>query len=114
MAGVEGKPASFNTIEVTRGPQVEKIHVPHVLKPEGERKFACGVAELMEGLFELPVCLITFLFPGILSRVHDHSGACFCCNGKAVGHDSYGCRADGFKEGGNIHPVVGCVEHKVR
>ena len=51
MAGIEGKPASFNTIEICRSAKVEKIHVPHILKPEGKRKFTCGVAEARAGTF---------------------------------------------------------------
>src|SRR4030042_5287912 len=113
MAGIEGKPASFNTVEICRSAKVEKIHVPHVLEPESEREFTCGVAKLMQGLFELPVGLHTLLFPGKISRVHDDTCTNLSCNRKAIGHDLYACRADGFKERGYVHPVVGCMENKI-
>src|SRR5208337_2904992 len=72
MPDIKGERCPVNDREVFRGPQVEEVHVPHVLEREGERELAGSTGKLGEGFSELAVGLLPFLLPGKIARVEDY------------------------------------------
>ena len=48
VAGIKGEAGGSDEPDIFRGPQVEEVHVSHVLKQEREREIGCGVADLTQ------------------------------------------------------------------
>ena len=55
VAGIEREPCVADKVKVGGCPQVEIVHVRHVLERELNRAFGCSTPEFLQGCPELPV-----------------------------------------------------------